>query len=44
MVDSHGFKDKHDQFMIDSLFSVKDTLPRSEEVEQHYASMSTCCS
>jgi len=33
--DSHSFKNEDDEFMIDPPFSMKDTSPRSEEVEHH---------
>jgi hypothetical protein len=32
---SHGLEDKDDKLVVDPLLSVKDTLPGSEEVEQH---------
>jgi hypothetical protein len=33
--DLHGLEDKHDEFVVDSLLFVKDTVPGADEKEHH---------
>jgi hypothetical protein len=33
--DLHGLEDKHDEFVVDSLLFVKDTVPGADEEEHH---------
>jgi hypothetical protein len=39
--DLHGLEDKHDEFVVDSLLFVKDTVPGADEEEHHCLSAYT---